>query len=78
MRFLKMMSFAEPHKVLEACRATLREGFYVVYLESDAHIARWYLADTVSFLNSTAQWRRDVSAHMRNRLDIYSINYKKF
>jgi len=32
MRFLKMMSLAEPDEVLEACGATLSEGFDVIYL----------------------------------------------
>jgi len=50
MRFLKMMSFAEAHEVLEACGPALREGDDVVYLESDAHIARWYLTDTITLL----------------------------
>ena len=78
MCFLQMMSLTESHEVLKACRAALREGFDVINLESDAHVACWYLADTVSFLNRGAQWCRDVSAHMRNRLDVYSIDYKKF
>ena len=31
-RFLKVMTFTEPHKVCKACRAALSEGFYVIYL----------------------------------------------
>jgi hypothetical protein len=74
MSFLKMMSFAEAYEVLEACRAALREWFDVVNLESHAHIARWYLAFSVSFLNGCSQWCRNRSTHMRNRLDIYTID----
>jgi len=32
MRFLKVMSFAEPYKILKGRRATLREGDDVIYL----------------------------------------------
>ena len=78
MCFLKVMSFTEPHKVLEGCGAALREGFDVINLEADAHVARWHLTDTVPLLNRGAQRCRDVSAHMGNRLDVYSIDHKKF
>ena len=78
MCFLQMMSLTESHEVLKACRATLREWFDVINLESDAHIARWYLTHSITFFNRCSQWCRDVSSHMRNRLDVYSIDYKKF
>jgi hypothetical protein len=78
MCFLKVMSFTQPHKVLKGCCATLGEGHDVIYLESDTHVACWYLADTIALLNGCSQWCRNCPAHMRNRLDIYSIDNKKF
>ncbi len=66
--------FAEAHEILKACRAALSEGFDVINLESDAQIARRYLADTVALLNCSPQWCRDVPPHVSNRLDVYAIN----
>ncbi len=54
MCFLEMMSLAEPYEVLHAGGAALSEGFDVIYLESNAHVACWYLADPISLLVSGA------------------------
>jgi len=78
MRFLKVMTFTEPHKVLKACRAALSEGFDVIYLESDSHIAGWYLADAITLLNGGSQWCGNRAPHMRNCLDLYSVKHEKF
>jgi len=78
MRFLKVMSSAEAHEILKACCTTLSKGFDVVNLESYGHVACWDLADAIAFLDSGAQWCRDCSAHMRNRLDVGAIDHQEF
>ncbi len=59
MSFLKVVSLAEAYKVLEACRAALSEGFYVIDLQTKTHIAGRDLTDTIALLDSGAQWCRD-------------------
>lgn len=49
-----MMSLAEPHQVLKACRAALSERFYVIDLQTKTHVRRRYLAYPIALLESGA------------------------
>ena len=77
MRFLKMMSFAEAHEVLKACRTTLREGDDVIDLEADVHIACRDLTDSVALLETGAEFCGYCPPHMSDCSYIGAIHHEQ-